>query len=225
MKTVTAKKIVPHSWYLLLIAALSFGNCLPLHAQEWELTTEQLKAFEGYYQFTNDPQAYLQFKVKDKGLVATQVWDGKEYFILPKSPLEFVSVVEKYPAKFSKDENGTVTQVLVFNTDVWKKVKNYTEPTNKVVTLSPQKLKAFQGKYVFEFQPGQEAYLQITAKEDHLMVKEMWTGNEMKFLPTAELEFYHQARKFPLKFTKDNKGVVTHVLAFNKDLWTKEVGK
>jgi hypothetical protein len=95
----------------------------------------------------------------------------------------------------------------------------------ETVKLSPQKLKAFEGKYVFQFQPGQNAYLQITAKEDHLMVKEMWTGNEMKFLPTSELDFYHKERTFPLKFTKDNKGVVTHVLAFNKDLWTKEVGK
>ena len=96
---------------------------------------------------------------------------------------------------------------------------------NKVVKLSPQKLKAFEGRYVFQFQPGQNAYLQITAKEDHLMVKEMWTGNEMKFVPTSELDFYHKERTFPLKFTKDSKGVVTHVLAFNRDLWTKEVGK
>jgi hypothetical protein len=95
----------------------------------------------------------------------------------------------------------------------------------ETVKLSPQKLKAFEGKYVFQFQPGQNAYLQITAKEDHLMVKEMWTGNEMKFLPTSELDFYHKERTFPLKFTKNDKGAVTHVLAFNKDLWTKEVGK
>ena len=90
---------------------------------------------------------------------------------------------------------------------------------------TPKQLKAFEGKYTFQFQPGQTAYLQITAKEDHLMVKELWTGNEMKFLPTSELDFFHKERAFPLKFTKDNKGVVTHVLAFNKDLWTKEVGK
>lgn len=51
--------------------------------QEFTLTPKELKAFEGFYQFQKDPEAYLEFTVKDKGLIAKQVWEGKEFFIVP----------------------------------------------------------------------------------------------------------------------------------------------
>ena len=41
------------------------------------------------------------------------------------------------------------------------------------------------------------------------------TGKDF-LVDVSELE-----RAFPLKFTRDKSGVVTHVLAFNRDLWTK----
>jgi hypothetical protein len=187
--------------------------------QEITLTPAELKVFEGYYQFEQNPNAYLQFRVKDKGLIAKQVWDGKEFFILPKSSLEFSSQAEKYPVKFTKDAKGAVTQALVFEKDVWKKVKNYSQ--KEPITLSPAKLKAFEGKYTLQFENGKDAFLQITAMTDHLILKEMWTGNEIKFLPVSELDFYNKDRAFPLKFTKDKTGSVTQVLAFNRDLWKK----
>ena len=191
----------------------------PAIIQEFKLTTEELKTFEGYYQFEQNPEMYLQFSVKENGLIAQEVWSGKQFFILPKSSLEFYSQKEIYPAKFTKDNKGMITQVLVFNRDVWKKVKDYKPRT--VAKLSPQKLKAFEGKYTFEFEPGKAEYLQITAKEDHLILKEMWSGNEIKFKPSSDLEFFNEARGFPLKFTKDNTGAITQVLAFNRDLWTR----
>ena len=130
-----------------------------------------------------------------------------------------MQLLRSYPAKFSKDKNGVATHVLVFDKDTWKKVKEYTP--RKELTLSPEKLKSFEGRYTFEFQPGQPAFLQIAAKADHLLLKEMWTGNEIKFKALSELEFYNKERAFPLKFTKNSTGTVTHVLAFNRDLWTK----
>jgi uncharacterized protein YjhX (UPF0386 family) len=191
----------------------------PAPIQEFRLSPEELKAFAGYYQFERNADEYLEFSVKENGLVAKQLWDDKEFFILPKSPLEFYTVNEKHPAKFTKDQSGKVTQVLVFNKDVWKKVATYTP--RKVVKLSPQKLKEFEGKYTFQFEPGQDSYIQITAREDHLILKEAWSGNEVEFQASSDLEFYNVQRSFPLKFTKDNTGKVVKVLAFNRDLWSR----
>jgi len=188
-------------------------------AQDFTLTAKELKSFEGFYQMEQNPVAYLQFSVKENGLTAKQVWDGKEFFILPKSALEFYSRAEQYPVKFTRDKNGMVTQAVVFEKDVWKKVKQITP--RKEVTLSPEKLRAYAGKYTFQFEPGKDAFLQITAKDGQLLLKELWSGNEITFKPTSELQFYNKDGSFPLKFTKNSTGTVTHVLAFNRDLWTK----
>jgi hypothetical protein len=118
-----------------------------------------------------------------------------------------------------KDKNGRVTQLLVFNKDIWKKVNAYKPRVG--ITLSTEKLKAFEGKYTFEFQPGKPEFIQITAKADHLVLKEVWSGNEIKFTPYSEVEFLNDTKSFPLKFTKKGDGTVTHVLAFNRDLWTR----
>jgi uncharacterized protein YjhX (UPF0386 family) len=185
----------------------------------YKLAANELKAFDGYYQFDKNVDQYLLVTSKDDGLIAKQLWDGKEFFVLPKSPLEFYSQKEQFPAKFSKDSNGKVTHVVVFNRDTWKKVSSYTP--KKFIILAPDKLKAFEGKYTFQFQPGQDAFLTIAAIQDHLVLTEQWSGNEVKFRPTSAMEFYNLERSFPLKFTKDNSGTVTKVLAFNRDLWVK----
>ncbi len=65
----------------------------------------------------------------------------------------------------------------------------------------------------YRFEQNPDAY--------HLILKESWSGNEIKFLPSSELEFFNTQRAFPLKFTKDNTGKVVQVLAFNRDLWTR----
>lgn len=188
-------------------------------SQEFTLTQKELKAFEGFYQFQKNPEAYLHFTVKDKGLIAKQVWDGKEFFIVPKSALEFYSQQEHYPAKFIKAHDGVISQVHVMDKDVWVKVSRYTP--RKFITLSPEKLKAFEGKYTFQFQPGKDAFIVVTSKGNQLVLKETWNGNEIVFDAYSEHEFYNRERAFTLQFMKDRNGTVTQVLAFSRDLWTK----
>lgn len=188
--------------------------------QEFRLTPEELKAFEGYYQFEKNSDAYLKFTVKENGLVAREMWSGNEFFIVPKSALEFYSKTSNYPVAFARNQSGSVTQAVVFKEDVWKKVAEYAP--RKTVTLSPEKLKAFEGRYTHQFEPGKDSFIEITAAEDHLTLKELWSGNETRFVPSSELEFFNRQRRFALKFTKDKTGKVISVLAFNKDVWTRE---
>ena len=95
------------------------------------------------------------------------------------------------------------------------------QAVKKEVKLTPKQLKAFEGKYQFQFEPGKDAFIQITAKDNQLVLKESWTGNEIPFSPVSELEFFNQEKSFPLKFTKDKNGAITQVLAFNRDLWNR----
>src|SRR5690348_10868646 len=83
------------------------------------------------------------------------------------------------------------------------------QAVKKEAKTTPQQLKAFEGKYHFQFEPGKDAYIQITAKQDHLVLKESWTGNEIPFSKVSELEFLNKEKSFPLKFTKDKSGVMT----------------
>lgn len=222
-------KPTPRLYRLALFTALAFSYLATAHLQElqamdtpdqeFRLTPEELKTFEGYYQFDQNSNAYIQLKQKDNGLLAIQLWDEKEFFIVPKSALEFYSKKQEFPAKFSKDGSGNVTQVVVFNKDTWKKVDNYSPP--KKITLSADKLKSYEGKYRFQFEPGTDAFIQITAYADHLILTEQWSGDKVRFSPQSEVDFYSKERAFPLKFTRDKTGAVTHVLAFNRDLWTK----
>jgi hypothetical protein len=80
-------------------------------------------------------------------------------------------------------------------------------------------LKHFVGKY--QFTDNKMVFLQITIKDGHMMLKQLWDKQEIPFRQTSELEFYNDERKFPLKFTKSKTGEITQVLAFNRDLWNR----
>lgn len=81
------------------------------------------------------------------------------------------------------------------------------------------KLKAFEGKY--KPHTGAERYFQITGKDTNLVLKQLWDNRQVVFVQMKPLEFLSTDKHFPLKFTKDQKGNVTQVLAFGRDVWDK----
>ncbi|HTQ29509.1 MAG TPA: serine hydrolase domain-containing protein [Puia sp.] len=98
----------------------------------------------------------------------------------------------------------------------------YKPETKKLMKLTTAQLKAVEGKYQFEFQKGKPAYIQITSNSNNgIVLKQLWDGQEISFLPESELEFFCPTNPFPLKFTKDQTGQITQVLAFNRDLWNR----
>ncbi len=147
-----------------------------------------------------------------------QIWDGKEIVFEQDSALDFYSKAQSFPLKF-KDSAGMIVQVLAFKRDVWDKVNDYKPVIKKEVQLSGQQLKAFEGKY--KMRGDEDDSLQITAKGNGLILKQLWDGREIVFVPESALEFFCKDRSFPLKFSKGQDGAVTQVLAFNKDVWLK----
>ncbi|HVE60917.1 MAG TPA: serine hydrolase [Chitinophagaceae bacterium] len=81
--------------------------------------------------------------------------------------------------------------------------------------------KAYEGYYKFQFEPGKDAYIKIITKNNHLVLIETWNGAEITFDQKSELEFFNEARNYPLRFTKSKEGAIIQVLVHNKDLWKK----
>lgn len=200
----------------ILLGVFSLVCSTQIHSQQ-----RALKEFEGYYQFTNDTTTYLQITSQGNNLILHQLWDGKEISFERKSELEFLNGEYSFPLKFGSDQNGIITQVTAFDRDLWNKVKNYKPVINTEIHLSPDQLKLFEGKYTFQFEKGEDSYIQITAATDHITLKQLWDGKEINFVPKSNVEFFCKGQSFPLKFIKDDKGNVIQVLAFNKDLWQR----
>ena len=207
-------KIIKCKFLLLVVFSLVYST--QIYSQQGSL-----KKFEGYYQFTNDTTNYLQITSQGNNLILHQLWDGKEITFERKSELEFYNQEYSFPLKFVSDQNGVITQVTAFDRDLWNIVKNYKPIINTEIHLSPDQLKLFEGKYTFQFEKGEDSYIQITAATDHITLKQLWDGKEINFVPGSNVEFFCKEQPFPLKFIKDNKGNVIQVLAFNKDLWQR----
>lgn len=89
-----------------------------------------------------------------------------------------------------------------------------TATTDQSATLKP-----FVGKY--QFTDNKNVFLQILFKDNQLVLKQLWDNQEFPFKQTSALEFYNDDHQFPLKFSKNDKGEITQVLAFDRDTWVR----
>ena len=180
---------------------------------------QKLKAFEGYYQFADSKDAFLEIRAKGDSLVLKQLWDNKEFPFYQTAALEFYCEAQSFPLKF-KDSAGSIIQVLAFNKDVWNKVKDYKPAMHKEIQLSSTELSALEGEYKIQGGDADDV-LQISYKGNNLILKQLWDEQVISFTPESPLDFYCKDKSFPLKFSKDKNGNVTQVLAFNRDVWIR----
>jgi beta-lactamase regulating signal transducer with metallopeptidase domain len=87
-------------------------------------------------------------------------------------------------------------------------------------TQEQQPLKSFEGKYKMH-DGGRALFLEITARENGLVLKQLWDNQEISFKRQSELEFKAEHQDFPIKFTKGQNGTILQMLAFGHDLWDK----
>jgi hypothetical protein len=180
--------------------------------KEIEHTPEQLKPFEGLYQLQNDKGRFIQFTAKGNILVLKQHWDGNEIHFVPQSELQFFSkAVPLFSLEFTKDKDGQITQVLAFKRDLWDKVKKF-RPTY-------EQLKALEGK--FQFKDDLDNYIQITAMENNLVVKQLWDGKEIILEPQTGTYFYNNDQSYSLQVIKSKEGAVVQVEVLGIDLFNK----
>ena len=122
--------VYKHAFVLPIIVLMCFA-LNTAHAQnksEVSLTTKSdFKAYEGYYRFQFDAgiDSYIKIMTKDNHLVLNERWNGNDIIFEQISELEFLNKSTNYPLKFIKSKDGTITQVLVWNKDLWNKANDY----------------------------------------------------------------------------------------------------
>lgn len=214
----------------VLIALSSAGLGAPARAQaqpqtqpQTRLNKEQLKPFEGYYRSSRNKDLVVGILIKSDTLVARTLWADRVFHLLPRTDTAFVTVesVERGPLDivFSRDPAGNIT-ALKLGGDKWDRDKNYKPIVKKVMEHTPEQLKAYEGTYRLDGEG--ERFLQFYVKDNNLILKQVWDGDELPFHPeNAEDFFTDNIPMFSLKFTKDQQGQVTQVLAFGRDRWIK----
>jgi hypothetical protein len=91
----------------------------------------------------------------------------------------------------------------------------------KNVIGTTQDLKKFEGYYEMKGTKG-AAVIQITATGNGIVLKQLWNDKQIDFTSTGPLTFSTKDNpSFTLKFTGDNAGRITQILAFGKDVWVR----
>jgi CubicO group peptidase (beta-lactamase class C family) len=90
----------------------------------------------------------------------------------------------------------------------------------KIVKLTPEQWKSLEGKYTMAGKP--EAHLQLTPRNEKLVLKQAWDGREIVFEAESETSFFCRDFHFPIKITRKDQGVITEFLAFDKDVWVRD---
>jgi hypothetical protein len=175
-------------------------------------TPAQLKVYEGLYENNGNTDMYVLFSERDNNLVLKQQWDGQEIQFVPDSTWSFFNKQQlRFTLDFTKGTDGEVTKVRAFGRDVWNKVKP--------VHYNRDELKTFEGKY--RFKVDNDDIIQISAKGENLVIKQLWDGKETVVTPLAENYFYNTAETYPLKFAKNTDGTIALATALNGDVFEK----
>ena len=205
-----------------ILIALSFG-WMSSFAQP-RLSPEQLKAFEGYYRNPQNKEMVVHVMRQRDTLVAKPLWADLTIHLVPKGDLVFHTIedVERGPIDitFSRDSTGAIGALDLGNGAKWNRDAAYKPVVKKEMEHTPAQLKPYEGVYRLDREG--ERFLQFFVKDNNLILKQVWDGTEIAFHPENVEDFYTEKMPiFSLRFTKDQMGNVTQVLAFGRDLWVK----
>ena len=183
----------------------------PLVRTEIDHTPQQLKIFEGIYR-GQDNQSFIGISEKENKLVLHQFWDGNDIQFVPDSALHFFNKQQLlFTLQFIKGPDDSVTGMVAFGRDVWKKEKQ--------LSLTPDQVRLFEGKYQLKEDP--DNIIQMTASGMNLVVRQMWDGKETVVSPVTNMLFYNKDKAYPVTFRKDDSGAVTGVVILGNDYFEK----
>jgi hypothetical protein len=188
------------------------NNYKPIVRKEMEHSSDQLKPFEGVYQFKNDSGRFIQFSVDGNRLELKQLWDGNKIYFVPETPLDFFS--KEFPMfilTFSKNNENQVSQVIAFKKDLWLKIPK--------PTLTAGELKLFEGRYRSTDDP--DNMVQLTVTHNQLVLKQLWDGREIDLDPMTKSYFYNDTQSFPVQILRGKDGVVNQIVILGMDQFKK----
>jgi len=189
-----------------------------------QLSEKDWKAVEGIFESAQNKEMHVEFTAKENVLQARLLWNNSEIHLIPESALVFAGkeIGDEGPIHitFIKDSTGAINQLNVANNGLWNRTNDYKPVAKKEMEHAPEQLKLFEGLY--RLQNEKDRFIQFTEKDNKLVLKQQWDGNEIVFVPETPVDFFSRdAPLFSLKFSKDIFGNITQVLAFKRDLWIK----
>jgi hypothetical protein len=218
--------------FALPLAALTYlvvngPTAMPVRAQAANTTnarsfSSSLRSFEGYYKcrFTPARIEYIRLTVAGDGLELKELWTGRKLKVSRQSELKFVDQTGEYPVVFTKNPGGAITGLAFASRNTWKRADDFEPLEPLMVRISPEQLQSFEGKYQHEH--NQDAVWQAVARENGLVLIELWTGREARFVPTSETEFRHEDGEvtMPLRFIRGNGGA-TQLVAYGREVFNR----
>jgi hypothetical protein len=213
---------------IVLFCCLLFWAALPGFAQDTAggqdtshrvtLSREKLLIFEGIFTNEHNPDQSAQFTADTNCLKAKMLWTDVTLTLYPRSDLEFFSRGEEpVNITFAKDPDGKVEQLKLNDRAVWRRNRDYHPFVLKEAKHTPAQLKPYEG--LFTMNGG---FIRLFEKDNQLILKQLWDGNEIPFVPDTAWNFYGRKNiLFNLHFTMDANGQPTQFLAFKRDLWVK----
>jgi len=190
-----------------------------------QLNESQWKAVEGVFQSPQNGEMKVRFTLAEHRLLAELLWNGGALKLLPESETDFTSIEKEdgQPIRihFHNDSAGRYSRVDVAGNGSWTRVNNYKAPPDKKpMAHTPDQLKRFEGLY--RGQQNQNMFIQLSVKDNSLILKQHWDNNELLFQPDTDSSFFMLARPmFTLDFKKDAGGNITGFIAFRRDVWNK----
>ncbi|MCD9018435.1 serine hydrolase domain-containing protein [Parachryseolinea silvisoli] len=117
-------------------------------------------------------------------------------------------------------DNGAILHELLNSVAIAYHWKGFEVPApKKIAKLDPHQWKSLEGRYSMVGRP--DAHLQLTSRDEKLILKQEWDGREVVFEAESETAFFAKDFHFPIKVTKKEQGAVTEFLAFDKDVWVR----
>ncbi len=189
-----------------------------------QVSREQLKAVEGIFQNSGNPEMYVQIMAADNSIIGKLLWNNNQIKLTPESPLIFQSkdAGGEGPLRvvFTKDASGIVSQLTVGNNIVWNRVKDYKPSVKTEMAHNPAQLKPFEG--IYQLQNDDPRFIRFYEKDNKLVLKQFWDNNEVPLIPDSALSFFSKEMPlFSLVFTKEKDGHISKVKVAKRDIWNK----
>ncbi|CAF0846826.1 unnamed protein product [Adineta steineri] len=105
----------------------------------------------------------------------------------------------------SDDGSNLITEIvrsiaIAYDWDFHKPI------TKTIVILTPSKLATFAGTYLLA---EENATILITAQNNHLLVKQLWNGQEFLVYPESDTDFFVIENGFLVNFESSTDGIIT----------------
>lgn len=183
------------------IAAIALGKPYPSEKNAITLSEEQLKKWVGAYQFEDGAIRYITF---EDGLLKSQRQDSEKFTLYPMSSTHFIFEGGTISYEFSeKDSLREARFTNAGNVSVGKEIDKAPPAEKVAITLAPELLTQFIGKY--ELQPG--FIIEVTTIDNQIFAQA--TGQpQFELFPEDEDSFFLKVVVASIDFNKNENGNV-----------------